>query len=120
MGLLRRRLGHRSIDCHSLHDIAIDTIDRSISALAQPRGILGDGIQHWLNIRRRAGDHAQYFTRRCLLLQALRVEFLEQPHVLDGDHAWSAKVLSSSICLSVKGRTSVAPNHDRPDGDAFA
>src|SRR4030095_346251 len=41
--------------------------------------------QHRLQIRRRSGDHAQDFTRCRLLLQGL-LEFLEQPHVLNGDH----------------------------------
>ena len=58
---------------------------RASSGLAQPRRILCNGIQHRLNIRRRAGDHAQDLTRRGLLLQRL-LEFLEQPHILDGDH----------------------------------
>src|SRR5262245_29291901 len=35
--------------------------------------------------RRRTGNHAQYFTRRGLLLQRL-LEFFEKPHILDGDH----------------------------------
>ena len=42
-------------------------------------------VQHWLNIRRRAGDNAQDFTCRRLLLQRL-FEFLEQPHILNRDH----------------------------------
>ena len=51
----------------------------------QSRRVLGHHIQHRLNIRRRAGDNTQDFTRRCLLLQRF-LEFLEQPHILDGDH----------------------------------
>ena len=57
----------------------------SIIGVAQPRGIFCNSIQHRLNIRRRAGDDAQDFTRRSLLLQRF-LEFLEQPHVLDRDH----------------------------------
>ena len=37
----------------------------------QPRGILGDGIQYWLNIRRRAGNDAKNLARCGLLLQSL-------------------------------------------------
>ena len=37
------------------------------------------------NIRRRAGNHAQDFTRGSLLFQRL-LEFVEQPDVLDGNH----------------------------------
>ena len=42
-----------------------------IASFAQPRGIFGNDIQHRLNIRRRAGDDTQDFTRRRLLLQRL-------------------------------------------------
>ena len=34
--------------------------------------------------------------------------------------AWSAKVLTSSICLSVKGLTSVARQRQHADGNALA
>ena len=33
-------------------------------------------------------------------------QFLEQPRVLDGDHRLLGEVATSSICLSVNGRTS--------------
>ena len=56
-----------------------------IVCVAQPRRIFRHHIQHRLDVRRRAGDHAQNLTRRRLLLQRL-LEFLEQPDVLDGDH----------------------------------
>ena len=55
------------------------------SALTKTHRIFGHNIEHRLNIRRRTGDNAQDFTRRCLLLQRF-LQFLEQPHVLDGDH----------------------------------
>ena len=66
-------------------DLTVDAPDLRIVCVAQPRRILRDRIQHRLNIRRRAGDDAQDFARRRLLLQRF-LEFLEQPHVLDGDH----------------------------------
>ena len=40
-----------------------------------------------------------------LLLQRL-AQLVEQPRVLDGDDGLAAKFWTSSICLSVKGRTS--------------
>ena len=33
-------------------------------------------------------------------------QLAEQPRVLDGDHGLGGEVLTSSICLSVNGRTS--------------
>ena len=46
--------------------------------------VLSYSIQHRLDIRRRASDDAQNLAGRGLLLQRLG-EFLEQPHVLNGD-----------------------------------
>ena len=46
-------------------------MDDRVISVTQPRGARCNRIQHWLNIRRRAGDHTQDFTRRGLLLQRL-------------------------------------------------
>ena len=62
----------------SRKSITIDS--RMIAASLQPhsaRSVLGNRIQHRLNIRRRAGDDAQDFARRRLLLQRF-LEFVEQ------------------------------------------
>ena len=56
-----------------------------------PRRALDDGVEHRLHICRRAADDAEHLGRRGLMLQRfaqLRIallQFLEQPHVLDGD-----------------------------------
>ncbi len=69
---------------HGLQGVAIDTNDRSISSVTKPRGVLGHHIQHRLYISRRAGDNAQNFAGRSLLLQRFRelpiasVELIEQ------------------------------------------
>ena len=47
--------------------IAFSTPNRCVGCIAQPRSILRDHIQHRLNIRRRAGNDAQDFTRSSLL-----------------------------------------------------
>ena len=78
----------------------------SVFGIAQPRRIFSDDIEHRLNIRRRAGNHAQDFTRRGLLLQRF-LEFLNSRTFSMAITAWSAKVSSSLICAGVKGRTSV-------------
>ena len=43
---------------------------------------------------------------RLFKLAALVLDFVKQSHVLDGNRAWSAKVVTNSICLSVNGCTS--------------
>src|SRR5262245_15804227 len=73
--------GHWPIARHSLSTVPMDAKNQRIARLAQPRRIFRDSIQNWLHVIRRAGDHAQDFTRRGLPLQRL-FEFLEQSHVL--------------------------------------
>ena len=47
-------------------------------------------------------------------------EFLEQPHVLDGDHGLVGEGLKKAICLSVEWANFGAANHDSSDGNSFA
>ena len=42
-------------------------------------------------------------------------QFVEQPRVLDGDDGLGGEVFTSSICLSVKGRTSCRKRADCSD-----
>jgi hypothetical protein len=51
------------------NDIVIGTKNLRVVSVTQPRGILGDSVQHWLNIRWRAGDDTQDFAGCSLLLQ---------------------------------------------------
>ena len=73
----------------------------------------------WLNIRWRARNNAQDFTRRRLLFQRF-LEFLEQPHVFDGDHGLRGKGFKQ-FCLPVGKWTNLfSTNVDRADGTTLA
>ena len=80
--------------------------------LADARRVLQHGLEHRLQFARRTGDDLQHLGGRGLLLQRLGeivgalAQFVEQPRVLDGDDGLAAKFCTSSICLSVNGRTS--------------
>src|SRR5262249_11517968 len=76
---------HWPVHCHLMKNVSVQTSDCGILSVTKLCCILHDHVQHRLNIRRRAGDDPQNFTRCSLLLQRL-FEFLEQPHVLDSDH----------------------------------
>ena len=65
-------------------------------------GIREYRVKNWLQIRRRAGDHAQDFTRGRLLFQRF-LEFLEQSHVLDSDHGLVGEGFEESDLLFGKG-----------------
>src|SRR5262249_39447557 len=54
--------------CQSEHT-SFDKSNHCIFCVTQPSGTPSNSVQHWLNIRRRAGDHTQYLARRGLLLQ---------------------------------------------------
>ncbi len=56
-------------------DVTINAVDGCIGCPAKPCGSLGNGIQHRLDISRRAGNDAQDLARRSLLLLGF-AEFL--------------------------------------------
>ena len=93
----------------------------SVICLAQSRSILGDHIQHRLNIRRRAGDHAQNLARRRLLLQSFGklavagIEFVEQPDVFDRDDGLVGEGLKQFDLRRSEGSHLQAPRFQFPD-----
>src|SRR5688572_31028215 len=52
-----------------IQHVTINAEDNSIVCAANTGSVFGDDVQHRLDIRRRAGDHAENFTRRGLLLE---------------------------------------------------
>ena len=89
---------------HWLKDISIGTINYRVLCVTKSRGIFRDGIEHRLNIRRRTGDYTQDLTRRGLLLQGRESGWSSWNNrtFSIAITAWSAKVLSRSICLLCK------------------
>ena len=61
---------------------------------------------NWLDVCRRAGDDAENFTGRSLLLQRL-LELVKQPNVLDGNDCLIGEGFEELICAGVNGRTSM-------------
>ena len=73
--------------------------------VAQPCCRLNQRVEYRLQIEGRAADDLEHVGGRGLLLQRF-AQLVEQPRVLYGDDGLIGEVLTSSICLSVKGRTS--------------
>ena len=102
-----------------LERIAFDESDDRIVRIADARGVLGNGVQHRLKIRRRAGDDTQDLTRRGLLLQRLGEVAVAPSSSLNSRTfsmaitAWSAKVSSSLICARGEGAHLGAPRVQR-------
>ena len=77
--------------------------------LAKARRRLDQCVEHRLQIERRAADDLEHVGGGGLLLQAddrARRSSLSSRVFSMAMTAWAAKFLTSSICLSVKGRTS--------------
>ena len=94
------------------------------SAEAERAHALHHGIEHRLQVGRRAADDAENLAGRGLLLQrlgqlALRACSSSNSRTFSiAITAWSAKVVTSSICLGVNGRSAVRRQEDHP-ADSF-
>src|SRR5438552_6890032 len=88
-----------------LEYIAVESLKEPALGPGQPGGVLDEGLQHGLEIERRAADHLEHFAGRRLLLErdpqltVARLQLREQPHVLDGDHSLVGKGLKESNLL---------------------
>src|SRR5262245_25057196 len=69
---------------------AVGAPNSRVAGIAQARSVFSHGVQHRLDVRRRAGDHAQDLAGPGLLCETL-LQLVEQPHVLDGDDSLVGK-----------------------------
>ena len=96
-------------------DACLNKPDYCVIRPAYSRCILGDRIQHRLDVSRRARDHAKNFTGRSLLLKRL-LQFVKQADVLDGDDGLIGERFPGSLmCTGVKGRSLGATCVQRSD-----
>src|SRR5215475_12483517 len=94
-----------SIISHCAENLAVESEYDSSFGVAKPRRVLNQGIEDWLEIKGGATDDFEHFTRGSLLFQRF-LQFLEQPHVLDGDHGLVGKgfkkrdlLVGTRLCL---------------------
>ena len=102
--------------------LAIAPEDQCVIRLAQTRRRLDEGVEHRLQIEGRAADDLEHVGGGGLLLQrfaqivcALLARLNSRTFSI-AITAWSAKVVTSSICLSVNGRTVLRCNTMTPIG----
>ena len=99
------------------HSVPLAESQHHVIDPTNPRGALDDGVEHRLHVRRRAADDAEHLGRRRLMLQRLAqfrvalAEFLEQAHVLDGDHGLIGEGLEQRDLL-VGERTNLRTAND--------
>ena len=90
---------------HVLKAVLVEQREIGLVCTAKPRGRLDKRVEHRLQIERRPADDLQHVGGGGLLLQGF-AQLVEQAGVLDRDDGLAAKFSTSSICLSVNGRTS--------------
>ena len=93
------RVGGHVVQRDTVDHLGVSPVDRSVEPAAQARGARGDGVEHGLDIRRRARNYPQNFTGCRLLFEGdaevdvARLHLLEQADVLDGDDGLGGKGL---------------------------
>ena len=109
------------------HSVSLAESQHHVINPTNPCGALDDGIEHRLHVGRRAADDAEHLGRCGLMLQRLAqfcvalLQFLEQPHVLDGDHCLVGERFQASANLFLRERADFRPaNENRTDRDAFS
>ena len=109
-----------SVGGHSPSEIALDTNNLSINCVTESRRVFGDHIEHGLNVRRRAGDDPKNLSLWPFAVPTTSVSSLNNRTFSIAMTAWSAKVLSRAICLSVKWPYLRAADRNRSDRNAFS
>ena len=89
---------------------------RLVEAFLHQLGVAEDGGERGPQLVAHVGDELRLVLARDLKLAALLRDLFEQPRVLDGDHGLVGEGLTSSICLSVKGFTTLRCNAITPIG----
>src|SRR5262249_26679596 len=112
--------------------LAVESKDTRDTRVTQPPGMLGDRVEHALDIRGGAGNDSEDLTRRRLLIQGLAylgvglgecvvllLELGEQPHVLDGDDGLVGKGLEECDLLVGKRKRLFSTKQDHTQGGPF-
>ena len=101
--------------------IPVEQVDAAERCVAKRANASDDCLEYRLRIGLRLADHAQDLARRRLLFQRFgqvdvaHLQFLEQPHVLDGDHGLVRKRLQQLDLRIRKWARHIAIDGDRAD-----
>src|SRR5215831_5145259 len=120
------RLWREAVEGERVKQLAVEASGDAMVRAAQPNGAPDDGIEHRLEICWRAADDPKDFARRCLLVErrgqfsVARLQFLEQPHVLDGDYRLVGEGLEQRNLLVGEGVHFGPADYDHADRYSFA
>jgi hypothetical protein len=106
-------------------EFAVRSEDGALVGAAEPHRAFDERFQHGLEIERRAADDLQDLARRGLLFQRLGqlaiagLEFLEQPHVLDGDDRLIGEGLQERDLSGRERLDDIPADHDGSERCSF-
>src|SRR5262249_46166781 len=107
--------------CDEVNEALFQSPHGAEEPIAQSYGAGRDGIEHRLDVGRRAGDHAQDLRGGRLLLERLAklavpaLELREQPHVLDRDDSLVGEGLKERDLLGVEWPRLATSDGDQTD-----
>src|SRR5262249_42546197 len=117
--------GHGTKMSHRNQSVVLIESQHHVVNPANPCRALDDGIKDRLHVRRRTADDAEHLSRCGLMLQSLAkfcvalLDFLEQPHVLDGDDGLVDERFEKSDLLVGERANLKSANIDNPNGNTF-
>ncbi|HET7525308.1 MAG TPA: hypothetical protein VFK10_05130 [Burkholderiaceae bacterium] len=83
---------------HQAQPVGVGAADDRVRGVAQPCGALGHGLQHRLDVGRRARDDLEDLRGRRLLLARLAELVDQTPSIRDGDRGARARVPGRRPC----------------------
>jgi hypothetical protein len=110
---------------HPMQDITFESKDNGIVSSAQTRRALRYRLEHGPNVGRRLTYHTQDIAGRGLLVERFsevvipRLQLLEQPHILDGDHRLVGEGLEERNLLVREGAYLLTSDQDPPNSYAL-
>jgi hypothetical protein len=111
---LRRRVVPRGRP----EELTVEAEDERPLGVAQPDGVLGQRVEHGLQVERRAADDLEHLARRGLLLQGLGevgvlgLQLAEEARVLDGDRGLVGE-RGDEVDLLAGERADLRPPHEQ-------
>ena len=112
--------------CDKPAGFAVEPEDESLLGVTEHCRVCDERYEHWVKVEGRATDDLEHLAGRRLLLQRLCqvpvacFSSLNSRVFSIAITAWSAKVWSSAICVSVNGRTWMRLVNNRANRNAFS
>ena len=120
------KCGRYVVNRHDMKCLSIIQVQGAELGTTEPSCVRKQGLEHRLQLTRRARDDTEDLRGCRLLLQRFgkfaraRLHLVEQAHVLDGDHRLVGEGAGKLDLLVGEWPDGTTNEHDHADGDTFA